>query len=128
MDEVIQIQDLWHRYNGAHVLKGISFAVERREIFGLLGPNGAGKTTLMSILTSQIRSQHGNVAVLTEDPKNGARLRRRIGLAAHDLWLSDYLTGFEALKLHGRLYRVNSKILEARVSEVLRTVGLYEKR
>ena len=102
--------------------------MERGEIFGLLGPNGAGKTTLISILTSQIRGQHGEVAVLTEDPKNGARLRRRIGLAAHDLRLSYYLTGFEALKLHGRLYGVNSKNLEDRVNEVLRTVGLYEKR
>src|SRR6266567_5173839 len=97
MDEVIHIQDLWHRYNGAHVLKGVSFAVGRGEIFGLLGPNGA-------------------------------RLRRRIGLAAHDLRVSDYMTGFEALKLHGRLYGVNSKILEDRVNEVLQTVGLYEKR
>jgi len=125
---VIQVNDLWHRYNGVHVLKGVSFSVSQGEIFGLLGPNGSGKTTLISILTSQIRSQDGKVSVLGEDPKNGARLRRRIGLAAHELRVSDYLTGLEALKLYGRLYGVSPKILGERVKELLAMVGLYEKQ
>jgi len=125
---VIRVNDLWHRYNGVHVLKGVSFSVSQGEIFGLLGPNGSGKTTLISILTSQIRSQDGKVSVLGEDPKNGARLRRRIGLAAHELRVSDYLTGLEALKLHGRLYGVSPKILGERVKELLAMVGLYEKQ
>ena len=125
---MIQVNDLWHRYNGVHVLKGVSFSVSQGEIFGLLGPNGSGKTTLISILTSQIRSQDGKVSVLGEDPKNGARLRRRIGLAAHELRVSDYLTGLEALKLHGRLYGVSPKILGERVKELLAMVGLYEKQ
>jgi len=125
---VIRVNDLWHRYNGVHVLKGVSFSVSQGEIFGLLGPNGSGKTTLISILTSQIRSQDGKVSVLGEDPKNGARLRHRIGLAAHELRVSDYLTGLEALKLHGRLYGVSPKILGERVKELLAMVGLYEKQ
>ena len=128
MDEVIQVDNLWHRYNGAYVLKGVSFAVGHGEIFGLLGPNGAGKTTLISILTSQLQSKEGKVAVTGEDPKNGAKLRRRIGLAAHELRVSDYLTGYEALKLHGRLYGVPSGVLEDRVNDLLTTVGLHEKR
>ncbi len=125
---MIRVNDLWHRYNGVHVLKGVSFSVSQGEIFGLLGPNGSGKTTLISILTSQIRSQDGKVSVLGEDPKNGARLRHRIGLAAHELRVSDYLTGLEALKLHGRLYGVSPKILGERVKELLAMVGLYEKQ
>ncbi len=125
---MIRVNDLWHRYNGVHVLKGVSFSVSQGEIFGLLGPNGSGKTTLISTLTSQIRSQDGKVSVLGEDPKNGARLRHRIGLAAHELRVSDYLTGLEALKLHGRLYGVSPKILGERVKELLAMVGLYEKQ
>jgi ABC-2 type transport system ATP-binding protein len=128
LEEVIRVENLWHRYNGTHVLKGISFAVGKGEIFGLLGPNGAGKTTLISILTSQIRKQSGTVSVLGEDPKNRAKLRRRIGLAAHELRVGDYLTGLEVLKIHGRLYGVTGKMLEERVKDLLTTVGLYEKR
>jgi ABC-2 type transport system ATP-binding protein len=128
LEEVIRVDDIGHRYNGVHVLKGVNFNVARGEIFGLLGPNGAGKTTLISILTSQIRSKHGRVSVLGEDPKNGARLRRRIGVAAHELRVSDYLTGEEVMKLHGHFYGVSSKSLEERVKYLLTTVGLYEKR
>ncbi len=128
LEEVIAVSNLWHRYNGIHVLKGISFTVGKGEIFGLLGPNGAGKTTLISILTSQIRKQSGTVSVLGEDPKDRKRLRRRIGLAAHELRVSDYMTGLEVLKTHGRLYGVPGKILEERVKDLLNAVGLYDKR
>ena len=125
---MILVNDLWHRYNGVHVLKGLSFTIARGEIFGLLGPNGAGKTTLISILTSQIRSRRGKVSVLGLDLGNGNKLRPRIGLAAHELRVSDYLTGQEVLKLHGRLYGVSSSILERRVNDLLSQVGLEEKR
>ena len=45
MTPVIQVTGLTKRYGGQPVVDGISFDVERGEIFGLLGPNGAGKTT-----------------------------------------------------------------------------------
>lgn len=125
---MISVKNLWHRFNKVHVLKGISFTVGRGEIFGLLGPNGAGKTTLISILTSQIRRQFGTLVVLGEDPRNGAKLRRRIGLAAHDLRVSEYLTGLEVLRFQGRLYGVTGRVLEERTKELLETVGLEEKQ
>ena len=128
LEAVILVNDVWHRYNGVHVLRGLSFEVARGEIFGLLGPNGAGKTTLISILTSQIRSRRGRVSVLGRDLGNGNKLRRRIGVAAHELRVSDYLTGREVLKLYGRLYGVSPAILEGRVNELLNLVGLKEKR
>ena len=31
-------------------MDGISFTVQRGEIFGILGPNGAGKTTTLEII------------------------------------------------------------------------------
>jgi ABC-2 type transport system ATP-binding protein len=37
-------------YSAVQAVRGMSFAVEHREIFALLGPNGAGKTTTLEIL------------------------------------------------------------------------------
>ena len=128
MEQVIAVNNLWHRYNGMSVLKGISFTVGRGEIFGLLGPNGAGKTTLISILTSQIRRQTGSVVLLGEDLKKGSKIRHRIGLAAHELRVGEYMTGLEVMRFHGRLYGVSGRILEERTREVLATVGLHEKQ
>ncbi len=129
MEDVIVVQDLRHWYNGSEVLRGVSFAVRRGEIFGLLGPNGAGKTTLSSILTTQLRASRGHVSVLGLDPGREARkLRPRIGLAAHELRVSPYLTGYEALKFHGRLYGVPKRTLDRHVEELLVLVGLEHKQ
>ena len=50
MASVIEVQNLKKNYNGFEAVRGISFAVEKGEIFGILGTNGAGKTTTLEIL------------------------------------------------------------------------------
>jgi ABC-2 type transport system ATP-binding protein len=44
-ETVIRVDDLRKRYGSTTAVDGVSFAVERGEIFGVVGPNGAGKTT-----------------------------------------------------------------------------------
>src|SRR2546429_8034688 len=53
----VEVVDLRKRYPKGRVdaVAGISFAVERGEVFGLLGPNGAGKATTVGILTTRVR-------------------------------------------------------------------------
>ena len=54
---------------GAHLaVDGLSFAVERGEVFGLLGPNGAGKTTTVETLEGYRKPDAGTVRVLGLDP------------------------------------------------------------
>ncbi len=127
--DAIIVEDLWHQYNGTGVLRGVSFAVHTGEVFGLLGPNGAGKTTLSSILTSQLRPSKGSVSVLGQDPaRRAGELRSRIGLAAHEIRVSEYLTGLQALTFHGHLYGIHGRKLERRVGELLNLVGLEQKQ
>jgi ABC-2 type transport system ATP-binding protein len=127
--DAIVVDDLHHHYGGVEVLRGISFTVHYGEVFGLLGPNGAGKTTLSSILTSQLRPAAGKVKVLDRDPARDVRgLRPKIGLAAHELRVSEYLTGSQALRFHGHLYGLSGAGLEMRVRELLSMVGLERKQ
>ena len=49
-DSVVEVRDLTKRYGAATAVNGISFSVQRGEIFGLLGPNGAGKTTTILMM------------------------------------------------------------------------------
>ncbi|MCK9630209.1 MAG: ABC transporter ATP-binding protein [Methanoregula sp.] len=74
---MITVNDLSFSYPGASApsVGGISFSIQKGEIFGFLGPNGAGKSTTQKILIGLLRGYSGNVSVL------GKKL---------DTWSSDY--------------------------------------
>src|SRR3712207_5742017 len=68
-DLAVQVTDLVKRSPGRPVnaVDGISFTVERGEVFGLLGPNGAGKTTTIGVLTSRVLPTSGTASVAGVD-------------------------------------------------------------
>jgi fluoroquinolone transport system ATP-binding protein len=68
---MIEVRNLQFVYAGTtqSALKGISFAIERGEIFGLLGPSGAGKSTTQKILIGLLKDYQGTVRVLGKDLK-----------------------------------------------------------
>ena len=77
----IEVQDLQKRYGDHVALRGVSFAVERGEVFALLGPNGAGKSTTIEILEGYRRRSGGSATVLGEDPGTaGIDWKARIGI------------------------------------------------
>ena len=61
-------------------LKGISFSVEKGEIFGIIGPDGAGKTSLFRILTTLLLADSGNASVDGFDVvKDYKQIRNSVG-------------------------------------------------
>lgn len=50
MTPAIVVEDLHKRYKDHHAVRGVSFTVEKGEIFGIVGPNGADKTTTIEIM------------------------------------------------------------------------------
>jgi len=77
----IEVEDLHKSYDDTEAVRGISFTVERGEVFGLLGPNGAGKTTTVEILEGYRERTAGEVSVLGEDPGRASRrFRERVGI------------------------------------------------
>ena len=50
MTKMVSVKNLVKTYDGTNVVDGVSFDVEKGEIFGILGPNGAGKTTTLEML------------------------------------------------------------------------------
>jgi len=105
MMPVIEVTGLTKRYGGRAVVDGISFHVERGEIFGVLGPNGAGKTTAVECLEGLRRRDAGQVRILGLDPKtDGHRLHQRIGVQLQETQLQDRLKVREALELYASFY------------------------
>ncbi len=60
-DPLLVAQDLELRFGGVTALDGVSFEVERGEMFAVIGPNGAGKTSIFNCLNGVYRPQRGSI-------------------------------------------------------------------
>jgi ABC-2 type transport system ATP-binding protein len=114
------------RASELQALRGITFSIERGELFGLLGPNGAGKTTTIKVLTTLLLPSAGTARVLGFDVARQAReVRGRIGyIFGGDRGLYDRLSALDNLRYFADVYRVPPRTQRARIDELLELVGL----
>lgn len=102
---MVSVRNLVKRYGRHTSVDGISFEIQRGEIFGLLGPNGAGKTTTIEILEGIRTADSGEIRVDNLDIKsNRRRVQERIGVQLQATTLFEELTVYETLKLFGSFY------------------------
>ena len=105
MTAVIEVTGLSKHYRGQAAVDGISFHVDKGEIFGILGPNGAGKTTAVECLEGLRKRDGGQVRILGLDPRtDGHRLHQRIGVQLQETQLPEKLKVREALQLYASFY------------------------
>jgi ABC-2 type transport system ATP-binding protein len=112
MRDMITVQNVEKSFGNQKVLTGVSFEVEKGEIFGLLGPSGAGKTTLINILTKQLEVDSGKAVVGVSSFETGLML--------DEDGLYPRLTCQENLDLFARIYGISKK----KTLEALKNVGL----
>jgi ABC-2 type transport system ATP-binding protein len=100
----IVVDALVKRFGATTALEGVSFAVEKGEVFGFIGPDGGGKTTLFRILVTLLVPDSGRASVLGLDVVRDFRaLRQRVGHMAGrfslypDLSVQENLTFFASL-------------------------------
>jgi len=100
----IAIRDLAKSYGHVHAVRGVTFDVQRGEIFGFLGLNGAGKTTTIRILLDLLRPSRGQALLFGFDCHRQSRLARAtVGYMPGELGLYSDMTGIELLDLLARL-------------------------
>jgi ABC-type multidrug transport system ATPase subunit len=125
----IRLEGVGRRFGAVQAVDGLSFKVERGEIFGLLGPNGAGKTTTINLITGLLRRDRGRIEVLGFDPGRQARqVRARIGLAPQETNVYEDLNALDNLWHHAALYNDDLKAAKNRIEELLRLMALWERR
>ena len=101
----ISVDGLQKSYGQLRAVDGISFSVQKGEVFSLLGPNGAGKTTTIEILEGLRQQDGGTVRVLDFDPWNkGYDLHRKIGVIPQGFKFLDYPTPREAIAYYAALF------------------------
>jgi ABC-2 type transport system ATP-binding protein len=123
MSTILVVKNLEKSYDNQKVVKGISFSVEKGEIFGILGPNGAGKTTTLEMIET-LREIDGGTATIdgVDVTKNPYKIRGMIGVQPQTPGFQDKTKLTELIQLFAAAYgeRVNPRTF-------LDEVGLGEK-
>jgi len=140
MSAVIEVKDLHREYmpkkgifkRKKELIKavdGISFEVDKGEIFGLLGQNGAGKTTTIKMLITLLAPTSGTCKVLGYDTFGQERkIRSRINfIFGGELGVYRRLSARDNLRYFANLYQMDSAIGKKRTEELLEMVDLKGK-
>lgn len=125
---IITVEDLVKKFNGHTAVDGVSFEINRGEIFGLLGPNGAGKSTIISILCCLLEPTLGSVIIDGSDiRRNANNIKKIIGVVPQEISLYHTLTARENLAFYGKIYGLSGRALKTRVEALLDMAGLTER-
>jgi len=64
----LELNGVTKRFGTTEAVAGVSYAVNRGEMFGLIGPDGAGKTTTIRLMCGLLKATSGAIRVLGYDP------------------------------------------------------------
>ncbi|MHA2036841.1 MAG: ABC transporter ATP-binding protein [Promethearchaeota archaeon] len=92
-NKIVEVTGLKKYFGDVKAVNGISFGIDKGEVFGLLGPNGAGKTTTIKLLLGLLEPNEGEMSVFGLNPeRNEVEIKRRIGYVSEEPLIFKSLT------------------------------------
>jgi len=128
-DFAVEALNIVHTFKDGRVraLDDVTLHVPTGQVFGLLGPNGSGKTTMVRILSTILSPTSGSATVNGFDVRRQPdEVRRSIGLAGQYATVDENLTGFENLRMIGRLNHLATAYVVKRSRQLLEAFGLSD--
>ena len=119
MGSILSLKKIKKDFGSTSVLKGVSFDIPKGSIFAFLGANGAGKSTLLNIIMQILLPTSGEVFMNGE-----VILKEKIGVVFQENTFDEELSIYENMMLRGRLYGIKKKVLEKRILELSRELGM----
>ena len=127
--KAIEAYHLTKSYGSVQALKGVSFDVDRGELFGLIGPDGAGKTSLFRILTTLILPDGASASVDGLDIiKDYRTIRTRVGYMPGRFSLYPDLSVEENINFFANLFGVTLEENYDLVAPIYRQIEPFRKR
>lgn len=127
--EIITAHNLEKYFGTLAAVDGISFSVQKGEIFGFLGPNGAGKTTVMKMIHCVSKRTRGDLLVFGMDTDRDPRtIKQRLGVVPQENNPDPDFTVFQNLTIYARYFGITRTEAEERAEELLEFMQLSEKR
>ncbi len=132
MSPIVKLDQVNKHFGSNHVLKGVSFEVDKGEMVALIGASGSGKSTALRCIDRLEKIDDGQIEVCgirVDDPHVDLhRLRREVGIVFQAYNLFPHLTVEENICLALRhVKKLDGAAAAATAEKVLRQVGLLEK-
>ncbi len=120
----LQIRNLSHRYDQKLALSNISLDVAKSEILALLGPSGSGKSTLLAAIAGIVKPLAGEILIGGRSLLNLPPEARGLGMVFQDYALWPHMTVSQNIAFPLRARKYPSVVVNQRVDEALKRVGL----
>jgi drug efflux transport system ATP-binding protein len=125
----VRVEGLLKRFGSTTALDGVTFGVERGELFGFIGPDGAGKTTLFRILVTLLVPDSGHASVLGLDVVREYRaLRQRVGYMAGRFALYPDLSVEENLRFFASVFGTTIEREYAQIAPIYTQLEPFKDR
>ena len=122
---ILQVKNLYKKYDKTEAIAGVDFSIKQGEIYGLLGPNGAGKSTLIKMIAGIEKKDEGEI-IFEEKERNINKYKRNMGILTQDIAIYPSFTAYENISFFCSLYSFKGKELKRRVEKSLEFVGLSD--
>ena len=126
----LEISNLKKVYSGGtEALKGISLKVKEGDFYALLGPNGAGKSSTIGIIGTLVTKTEGNVKIFGYDiDENVAVAKSLLGVVSQEINFSQFEKIIDIVTTQAGFYGISNSIAKPKVEEMLKRLGLWDKR
>ena len=130
MSFALEIKNLKKVYaGGTEALKGISLNVKEGDFYALLGPNGAGKSSTIGIIGTLVTKTSGSVKIFDVDiDENVAIAKSMLGVVSQEINFSQFEKVHDIVITQAGFYGIKKSIAEPKVEEMLKRLGLWDKR
>jgi len=126
---MIEVKNITKNYGKTQAVRGISFSIKDGECYGLLGPNGAGKSTTINMLSMLFPPNSGQITINGTDASNAnVAVKQIMGIVPQEIALYDKFTAWENILFWGSIYGIKGKQLHDKAEELLKWVGLFDRR
>ena len=103
--------------------------VKEGDFYALLGPNGAGKSSTIGIIGTLVTKTSGTVKIFDYDiDKNVSLAKSILGVVSQEINFSQFEKVIDIVSTQAGYYGIRSSIAKPKVKEMLKRLGLWDKR
>jgi D-methionine transport system ATP-binding protein len=130
---LIEIKNVVKSFGKTQVIKYVSISIKKGEIYGIIGHSGAGKSTLLRCINGLESYNEGSVNVMGKEVssltgKSLREFRKDLGMIFQNFNLMQRKNVFDNVALPLEVWGYNKSEIKHKVLELLKLVGLEDKR